>query len=150
MSTLTTETARFDWTETGAKALPPEHRADFLRHLAGEHVDSQHDFAGHGAPRWRSPNGSFPMSPGMSLEAAIREFDIRPVTAVSHAGAWIAHDTSGKPGYFGDYTCTYTMLAVRTRKQVIHFLDGGCSIIPVAVETLPDSEVPAEFIEGEK
>lgn len=138
-----TATDRFEFTDIGARALPEQYRGDFVRHLAGEHVDSQRDFAGSGAPRWRSANGTMPMSPGMSLQTVIQEFGITPVTAVSHSGAWIAHDTTGQPGYFGDYTCTYTLLGVRTRKQAIYFLDGGCSVVPVAIETLSE---PADFI----
>lgn len=137
-----TATASFEFTEVGTGVLPEQHRDTFLALLRGDPVPSQ-GWSGD-TPVWRSPNGTMPMSPGLGLQTVVSEFGIRPVTAVSYNMAYEAHDTTGEPGRFGDFTATYTVLGVRTRKQAIYFLDGGARITPVLIETLSE---PATLID---
>lgn len=140
------DTEQIEWMDFGTRVLPEQYRDQFLAVLNGVEVESQDRVQREGVGvRWRAPNGFMPMSPGLVLEAIINEFDIKPVTAVSHNLAWEAHDTTGKPGHFGDYTCTYQVLGVRTRKQALYFLDGGCAAYPVLIVNLTE---PADFIEG--
>jgi hypothetical protein len=132
----------FEWTDNGTSVLPIQHRATFLAHLRGEHT-VQGDYGGKPV-KWIAPVGMMPMTPAMGLQAAVREFDIKPVTAVSHNLAWLCDDRTHKPGYAGGYTATYGLLGVRTRKQAIYFIDTGITIVPVLIETLAE---PADFIE---
>lgn len=134
------------WTDVGTTALPPAYRGMFLAHLFGEHHPSQSEVHRPGeVMEWRAPSGRMPFSPGHALQSLIEEFEIRQVTAVSHNLAWHAHDTTGKPGYFGDYSCTYQVLGIRTRRQVLVFLDGQCCYTPIAIINLPE---PAALIES--
>lgn len=95
----------YDWTEVGAADV--RDRAKFLTRLT--------------EARWEPPTGSKPMSPALGLTAVIREFGIRPVTAVTYNAVWKR----------------YQILGVRTRKQALWFLDKGSGITPVLIETLP-------------
>lgn len=131
--------AAFEFTEIGETALPVKHRSAFVAMLRGAEVSSQGNVHRAGeTPVWRAPSGMMPMSPALGLQGVCKEFDIRGVTAVSYNMAWEANDTTGEPGYFGDYTCTYQLLGVRTRTQALWFLDGGVNITPVAIEQLPE------------
>lgn len=139
---MTTDTETVEFIPVGASLLPERYHDLFVKVLRGDPDLPAHRLWTEGV-KWRSPNGSFPLSPGMSLEAVIREFDIKPVTAVSHNLAWEADDRNGTVPAEPGYTATYSILGVRTRTQAIYFLDGGCAITPVAVETLTER---AEFI----
>jgi hypothetical protein len=131
-----TLTRNDEWTDLGATRLPVQYRDRFLAVLAGLRTGFADQDVTPQAPRWRHPNGSFPMSPGMALESIINEFNI-PARAVCHNLAWEAHDTTGQPGYFGDFTCTYTVLGVQTKRQRLWFLDGGASIVAVLIQSFP-------------
>lgn len=133
-----------EWMDVGAKVLPPEYRERFLAMLFGVHHGSQSNVHRPGeVMEWRAPSGSMPFSPGHALQTLITEFSIRPVTAVSYNLGWECHDSTYKPGSYGDFTITHTVLGVRTRKQVIVFLDGGVAYTPVAIINLPE---PATLI----
>jgi hypothetical protein len=122
-----------EWTDIGVRALPEQYRGRFLDHLNGINtVGVDHCMRDGETPSWRSPDGSFPMSPGMALDAVVKEFGI-PARQVSHNMAWLAHDTSGQPGYFGDYSGTYSVLGVRTKRQTLWFIDHGANIYPVLI-----------------
>lgn len=141
----TTEARRDEWTDIGAGTLPEPYRDRFLAVLDGTRSGFGDDPDDARQPRWRYPNGSHPMSPGMALQTVVEEFDLRGIRAVAYNLAWQAHDTTGKPGYFGDYTCTYTVLGIQTRRQRLWFLDGGCQIVPVLIQTFAaDLDAPTE------
>lgn len=133
-----------DWTVVGERTLPEQYRDRFLAVLDGTRSGFGSAPEDARLPRWRYPNGSHPMSPGMALQSIVDEFDLRGIRAVSYNLAWEAHDTTGKPGYFGDFTCTYTVLGVQTRRQRLWFLDGGCAITPVLIQSFADDlDAPA-------
>lgn len=130
---MTITTDNVEWTDVGKTVLPEEYREAFLAHLRGERTNGVDYCNSEGeTPTWRSPNGSFPMSPGLALQTVVREWGMNP-RQVTYNMAWLAHDTTGVPGYFGDFSATYTVLGVRTGKQSIFLLDGGVSITPVLI-----------------
>ena len=111
MTTTAPETTRpVDWADIGQGTVPPTRRDEFLT-VADELT-------------WHAPEGDHPFSPAHALMAVIREFGIRPVTAIAYSGMWEAPD--------GPETATYTVLGVRTRKQTLLFVDEGVQITPVA------------------
>lgn len=136
MTTTTTapiDPSTVEFIDIGTRAVPEQYRGRFLDHLAGVNTVGVDNCMRDGeTPVWRSPDGSFPMSPGMALELVIHEFRI-PARQVSHNMAWLAHDTTGQPGYFGDYSGTYQLLGVRTKKQTLWFMDRGSSVCPVLI-----------------
>lgn len=126
-----------EWTEIGLTVLPEQYRDVFLRHLAGEETVGVDYCSTEGeTPKWRSPNGQFPMSPGLALKSVCEEWKINP-RQVSHNMAWLADDTSGMPGgdpaKHPDFAATYSILGVRTARQTIYLLDGGVSITPLLI-----------------
>lgn len=132
-----TDTATLEWTEIGKTVLPEQYRDVFLAHLRGEETQGVDVCSREGeTPTWRTPTGSFPMSPGLALKSVCEEWKINP-RQVSHNMAWPADDTTGLPGgdptKHPDFTATYTILGVRTRKQSIYLLDGGVSITPILI-----------------
>jgi hypothetical protein len=141
-ATEATPTTDREWINVGTEVLPEKYRPAFLTLLAGEDVD-RFSFDGI-TPRWESPQGPKPFSPGYALRAVITEFGLTPVTQVSYNLAWECHDTTLRPGYAGGYTATLTVLGVRTRKQTLWFIDGigGDRVYPVLIET----DGPHEFI----
>ena len=64
----------------------------------------------------------------------IDEWDI-PAVAVSHNVPWYAPD--------GPETATYTVLGVKTRRQRLIFIDGGCAITPVLILPNPTTTAKA-------
>lgn len=132
----------YEWIDIGGSRVPEQHRDTFLAHLRGEQTNGV-DHCNHEGetPQWRYPNGSFPMSPGMALNSIVTEFGLRGVAAVSYNMAWLAHDTTGQPGYFGDYSGTYTILGVQIgKRQRIYFIDGGVEITPLLIERPAEGE----------
>lgn len=122
-----------EWTDIGKTVLPEEYRDRFLAHLRGENTEGVDYCSRDGeTPTWRSPNGSMAMSPGLALQSVVSEWQMNP-TQVTYNMAWLAHDTTGVPGYFGDFSCTYQVLGVRTTSQSIFLLDGGVSITPILI-----------------
>lgn len=137
-------TSSYEWMDNGTSVLPVQHRATFLSHLRGEHT-VMGEYGGEPV-KWIAPKGMMPMSPALALQAVVAEFDIKPITAVSHNLAWLCDDRTHKPGGGGgDFTATYSIIGVRTRKQAIYFLDTGVAVVPIMIETLAE---PAELIEA--
>lgn len=135
-------TNNIEWIDVGKRRVPERYRADFLDHLRGERTNGI-DYCNNDGetPVWRYPEGSFPMSPGMALNSIVTEFGLRGVSAVSFNMAWLAHDTTGEPGYFGDHSGTYTILGVQIgKRQRIYFIDGGVDIAPLLIESPPEGE----------
>lgn len=140
-------TDAFEWTDIGATMLPEKYRDLFVQVLRGD-ADLDPDLFWTDGITWRAPNGTMPMSPGMSLQAVVNEYGFRRITAVSHNLAWEADDTTHEvPCRRPGYTATYTILGVRTRTQAFYFLDGGVSITPIVIERLV---LPATLIEDDQ
>lgn len=100
------------WTDIGIDAVPVEDRDTFASTLD--------------TVEWVAPRGTHPVAPALALRSVIREFDIKPVTAVSYNVPRVP----------------YTVLGVRTRKQAMFFIDLGTQVTPVLIRDLPDPVGP--------
>lgn len=112
--------AAVEWLSPGLEYVPEHRRESFLTAIKEQ--------------KWKEPNGEHPFSPGMALQAVIREFGIRPVVSVSYNVPWYCPD--------GPETATYTVLGIKTRRQLLLFLDAGVSIAPVAFMPLDAAPQP--------
>lgn len=91
--------------------------------------------------RWRKPEGSFPMSPGLALQAAVKELGLPRVSAVAYNGGPI-HDSG------------YSLMGIEANykngRARVYVMDRGTDLVPLAVDFWPGDRRTADDYEHER
>jgi hypothetical protein len=128
--TVATEPRR-DWLSIGAKAMEEgtEHEIDTAEGWIVEHRPISRERVERAIPKlqWVEPEGNFPISPGMALQAAIEQLELPKVSAVAYRG-------EDEHVGFHNYSLYGIEANYKDGRARVYVMDRGHDLVPLCVD----------------